>query len=137
MRFSIATAALVAAVPALAADAAAANDGPLGQYKAQFQNFLGKFTGKVAENPIVKDGPIAAAEAKIGEIKTSHLTLENWKETLYAPVTTLTTSEAPEEWWVLITGRNKTCFGTRQKQRVPGSPWTQDDSIHAADVKAN
>ncbi len=107
MRFSLATAALVAAVPALAADAAA--DGPLGQYKAQFQNLLGKFTGYVADSPVVQDGPIAAAEAKVGEIKLSHLTLENWKNTLYAPVKA--GSETPEEWWVLITGRNKTCFG--------------------------
>ncbi|XWX01836.1 hypothetical protein V2A60_009865 [Cordyceps javanica] len=111
MRFSLATAALVAAVPALAADAAA--DGPLGQYKAQFQNFLGKFTGYVADSAVVQDGPVAAVEAKVGEIKMSHLTLENWKETLYAPVKD--GSEIPEEWWVFITGRNKTCFGQCEK----------------------
>lgn len=107
MRFSLATAALVVAVPALAADAAA--DGPLGQYKAQFQNFLGKFTGYVADSAVVQDGPVAAVEAKVGEIQMSHLTLENWKDTLYAPVKE--GAEVPEEWWVLITGRNKTCFG--------------------------
>lgn len=107
MRFSLATAAFAAAVPAFAADAAA--DGPFGQYKAQFQNFLGKFTGAVADSPVVQDGPIAAAEAKIGEIKTTVLTLENWKQTLYAPVKAA--AEHPEEFWVLITGRNKTCFG--------------------------
>ncbi|OAA63069.1 hypothetical protein ISF_04945 [Cordyceps fumosorosea ARSEF 2679] len=111
MRFSLATTALVAAVPALAADAVA--DGPLGQYKAQFQNFLGKFTGYVAESAVVQDGPVAAVEAKIGEAKISQLTLENWKDTLYAPVQA--GSEIPEEWWVLITGRNKTCFGQCEK----------------------
>lgn len=110
MRFSIATVALAAAVPALAADAADAADGPLGQYKAQFQNFLGKFTGHVADSAVVQDGPVAAVEAKVGEIQTAGLTLDNWKQTLYAPVKAA--AEVPEEWWVLITGRNKTCFGT-------------------------
>lgn len=77
------------------------------QYKAQFQNFLGQF-GSYIPNPSKHD-PIGAAEAKIGEMKMDILTLENWKETLYAPVSAQSTT--PEEWWVLVTGRNKTCFG--------------------------
>lgn len=77
------------------------------QYKAQFQNFLGQF-GSYLPNPNKHD-PIGAAEAKIGEMKMDVLTLNNWRETLYSPVRPEATT--PEEWWVFITGRNKTCFG--------------------------
>lgn len=78
------------------------------QYQAQFQNFLDKM-GSYIPSP-AKHNPIAAMEAKVGSMKLHTLTLENWKETLYEPVAPDATK--PEEWWVLTTGRNKTCFGT-------------------------
>lgn len=87
---------------------AAAQEAPFEQYKAQFQNFLGNF-GSYIPNPNKHD-PVGAAEAKIGEMKMNILTLDNWKDTLYSPVKAESTT--PEEWWVLITGRNKTCFGS-------------------------
>lgn len=102
MRFS--ASAIVAALPALAA----AQDSPIDQYKAQFQNFLGQM-GSYIPNPGAHN-PIAAAEAKAGSMKLSVLTLDNWKQTLYEPVASDAT--IPEEWWVLVTGRNKTCYGT-------------------------
>ncbi|KAF3765452.1 hypothetical protein M406DRAFT_321945 [Cryphonectria parasitica EP155] len=77
------------------------------QYQAQFQNFLGQF-GSYLPNPSKHD-PVGAAEAKAGEMKMDVLTLSNWRETLYSPVTSETTT--PEEWLVFVTGRNKTCFG--------------------------
>ena len=101
MRFSLSTA--VAALPALAA----AQDSPLGQYQAQFQNFLGNMASYIP-NPGRHD-PIAALEAKVGEMKMHTLTLENWKDTLYEPVAPDATT--PVDWWILTTGRNKTCFG--------------------------
>lgn len=101
MRFSLST--VVAALPALAA----AQDSPIDQYKAQFQNFLGQM-GSYIPNP-GKHDPVAAMEAKVGAMKLSVLTLDNWKETLYEPVAHDATT--PEEWWVLVTGGNKTCFG--------------------------
>jgi hypothetical protein len=101
MRFS--ASALVAALPALAA----AQEDFLQQYKAQFQNVLDQF-GSYIPNPSIHD-PIAASEAKLGEKKLSILTIDNWKDTLYEPVSADTTT--PVEWWVLISGRNKTCFG--------------------------
>lgn len=100
MRFSL-SAFAVAALPALAA----AQD--FAQYQAQFQNFLGNM-GSYIPNPGRHD-PIAAAEAKIGSMKMNILTLENWRETLYEPVKEGATQ--PEEFWILTTGRNKTCFG--------------------------
>lgn len=99
MRFS--ASAIVAALPALAA----AQD--FEQYKAQFQDVLGQF-GSYIPNPASHD-PVAAAEAKAGSLKLSILTLDNWKETLYEPVPAGATK--PEEWWVLVSGGNKTCFG--------------------------
>ncbi|KAI9158590.1 peptidyl-tRNA hydrolase [Paramyrothecium foliicola] len=125
MRFS--TSAFIAALPALAA----AQEDPFQQYKAQFQNVLDKF-GSYIPKPSVHD-PVAAAEAKIGEKKLSILTIDNWKDTLYEPVSADATT--PVEWWVLISGRNKTCYGrcgrveaafneTAAKFAVlPGSPY--------------
>lgn len=108
MRFSAST--FVAALPVLAS----AQEGAFEQYKAQFQNFIGNF-GSYIPNPAIHD-PIAALEAKIGAMKLSVLTLDNWKQTLYEPVAADATK--PEEWWVLITGRNKTCFGKLLAPRI-------------------
>ncbi|KAL0940349.1 uncharacterized protein CTRU02_203112 [Colletotrichum truncatum] len=83
------------------------------QYKAQFQNFLSSFGGSA---PSVKQ-PEAPGEAAVPEPvtekKVSVLTVDNWKDVLYAPVKP--EAAKPEEWWVLITGRNKTCFGHCEK----------------------
>ncbi|KAH6606722.1 hypothetical protein Trco_005875 [Trichoderma cornu-damae] len=101
MRFS--AAALVAALPALSV----AQENLLDQYVAQFQQILGK-AGSYLPLPSKYD-PAAAHQAKTGPMKLSVLTLDNWRETLYEPVAPGATT--PEEWWVLISGRNKTCFG--------------------------
>ncbi|KAM7208500.1 hypothetical protein V8F20_001181 [Naviculisporaceae sp. PSN 640] len=103
MRFSTTT---VLALPLLAAAA----ESPFQQYKAKFQNFLGSFGASTPSSDDVL--PVASvkankASAKAKKIET--LTLGNWKETLFGPVKPASTQ--PEEWWVLITGGNKTCFG--------------------------
>ncbi|KAI1328586.1 hypothetical protein F5Y16DRAFT_419748 [Xylariaceae sp. FL0255] len=105
MHFSTASALL--ALPLLATA-----DTP--DYQAQFQNYFGqasgyfeKFTSKIPSPN--KFDPVAAAEAKIGASKIHVLSLNNWKDTLYEPVTPGSTE--PEGWWLLISGRNKTCFG--------------------------
>ncbi|KAF4949620.1 hypothetical protein FSARC_13428 [Fusarium sarcochroum] len=101
MRFSSST--VLAALPALAA----AQDSPIDQYKAQFQNIIGQFSSYIP-NPGQHD-PVAAAEAKAGSMRLNVLTLENWKQTLYEPVSAGATT--PEEWWLLVSGGNKTCYG--------------------------
>lgn len=110
MRFS-STALL--ALPLLAAAA----EGPFEQYKAQFQNFLGSFGAAPskpepeAANP---DAPSPADDVKTATFaEVKDLTLSNWKDTLYSPVKAEATT--PEEWWVLVTGGNKTCYGTRSQ----------------------
>ncbi|KAI0541718.1 hypothetical protein GGR58DRAFT_413010 [Xylaria digitata] len=83
-------------------------------YQAQFQEYLGQAQGyfeKIASiipSPNKYD-PVAAAAAKAGSNKIDVIGLHNWNDTLYEPVTPGSTT--PEEWWLLITGGNKTCFG--------------------------
>ncbi|KAK3684228.1 hypothetical protein B0T22DRAFT_484006 [Podospora appendiculata] len=105
MRF---TTSAILALPLLAAAA----ESPFEQYKAKFQNFLGSFgvaiPGVVTPEATTESVP-AAPKAKVGAKKIETLTLANWKDTLYAPVKPDATQ--PEEWYVLITGGNKTCFG--------------------------
>jgi hypothetical protein len=120
MRFSTSA---VLALPLLAAAA----ESPFEQYKAQFQNFLGSFGVKpaVAAKEAVKEAAGAAAGAagaaahaagtaahaatgtkEVQDVDV--LTLDNWKDTLYSNVK----PGSVDEWWVFVTGGNKTCFGT-------------------------
>jgi hypothetical protein len=126
MRFS--TSAALLALPLLTVA-----EGPFEQYKAQFQNFLGSFGAKpaaVAAKDAVKDAAGAAAGAATGAAAAAAhaatgthpvqavevLTLGNWKDTLYSNVQPGQTT--PDEWWVLVTGRNKTCFGRLPRQNT-------------------
>jgi hypothetical protein len=107
MRFNSVSALL--ALPLLAAA-----DVP--EYQAQFQQYLGQvpgYFGKIASklpSPNRYD-EAAATTAKSGPSKLDVLGLHNWRDTLYGPVSPGSTT--PEEWWVLITGGNKTCFGEK------------------------
>ena len=119
MRFS--TSAAILALPLLATAQNPLDH--LDQYKAKFQNFLGSFAGTGAaggavvpeaaevpqQKPIVSSNTESAATGTVATKKVERLTLSNWKDTLYAPVQPAATT--PEEWWVLVTGGNKTCFG--------------------------
>lgn len=95
------------------------------EYQAQFQNILGPYIEQAqpyidqakpyfdkaksyVPNPNKHD-PVGAAEAKAGSLNLDILTINNWNDTLFGPVTPETTT--PVEWWVLFTGGNKTCFG--------------------------
>jgi hypothetical protein len=106
MRFNSASSALLALPILVAADTP--------DYQAQFQEFLGQAQGHVENlaskfpSPNKYD-PVAAAAARDGPNNVHTIALHNWKDTLYEPVTP--GSIIPEEWWVLISGGNKTCFG--------------------------
>lgn len=92
----------LAALPALTLAEQAPN--PLDQFKQQAEHYYTKFQSFLP-NPSVHDA-VAAAAAKAGGSIVDVLTIENWESTLRAPVTT-----GKEEWWVLLSGGNKTCFG--------------------------
>jgi hypothetical protein len=100
MRFS--TFALVA-LPLLAV--AEHVESPLDQFKAQAQVYFDKVQAFLP-NPNKHD-PVAAAAAKVAGSNYDVLTVDNWESVLRGS----STSEGPEEWWVLVSGRNKTCFG--------------------------
>lgn len=111
MRFSTTSALL--ALPLLGA---AAEDGGLfGQYRAQFQNLLGSLGVGAPDVPAAGEAApaggaaAAAAAADADPAKPVRLTLGNWKQTLYSVVQPGATE--PEEWRIMATGGNKTCFG--------------------------
>lgn len=134
MRFSAAAAAL-AGLPALAVA-----DAPdyQAQFQAQFQQYLGQaqpYIEKVQSfipNPNKHD-PIGAAEAKAGAMKMDVLTIGNWNETLYEPV--VAGAAAPVEWYVLITGGNKTCFGMYRRVGADCTKGTNSSRLLRQDRK--
>jgi hypothetical protein len=104
MRFSTAT---LLALPLLAA--ASQQETPLEQAKAQAQYWFDKISSYIP-NPSKAHTPDAhAATAKAGGKALNILTLNDWENTIRSSFTPASTS--PEEWWVLVTGGNKTCFG--------------------------
>jgi len=101
MRFSSVS---LLALPLLAA--AAHQETPLEQATNQAKYWFDKISSFIP-NPNKAHTPPAAA-AKAGGKTLKVLTLNDWETTLRS--TLKPTSTTPEEWWVLVTGGNKTCF---------------------------
>ncbi|EGS23101.1 uncharacterized protein CTHT_0015900 [Thermochaetoides thermophila DSM 1495] len=96
--------------------------GAFTQYMAKFQSFLSNIVG--AQNPLggadgdssSSSSSSSAKAAGAGKKKVmaepkpiATLTLEGWRDALYAPVKENAT--VAEEWLVLVSGGNKTCYG--------------------------
>ncbi|PHH53427.1 hypothetical protein CFIMG_001548RA [Ceratocystis fimbriata CBS 114723] len=94
------------ALPAVAQ----AQDSFFGQYKAKFQNVIGQFTAMIpspsAVPEIIEE---VVPEVLLNKKVLEPLALPSWKDTLYEPVEE--DAKIPEQWWVFITGGNKTCQG--------------------------
>jgi len=108
MRFSTIT---TLTLPLLAA--ATQQESPLDQVKAQAQYYFDKISSYIPNIPSPNKAHSLVdaheAAAKAGG-KTLHiLTLNDWEQTIRGSVKPDSTT--PEEWWVLISGGNKTCFG--------------------------
>lgn len=89
---------------------ASAQDNPLDQIKAQAQHYFDLVSSYIpSPNRAHTDVDAHAAAAKAGGKALHILTLDNWRETIDGSVKPASTT--PEEWWVLMTGGNKTCFG--------------------------
>jgi hypothetical protein len=86
---------------------AAAQQDPFEQAKAQAQYWFDKLSSFIP-NPSKATAPEVVAKA--GSKTFNVLTLENWESTIRSSVKP--TSTSPEEWWVLVTGGNTTCFGS-------------------------
>jgi hypothetical protein len=105
MRFSTISA---LALPLLAA--ATQQESPFEQAKAQAQYYFDKISSYIPNpNKAHSDVAAHAAAAKAGGRALHIFTLDNWKDAIYSSVKPK--SSTPEEWWVLTTGGNKTCFG--------------------------
>jgi len=100
MRFSTIS---LLALPVLAA----AQESPLDQAMAQAQFYFDKISSYIP-SPNKAHTPEAAA-AKAGGRTLNILTLNDWEQTIRSSVKPAATK--PEEWWVLVTGGNTTCFG--------------------------
>jgi hypothetical protein len=106
MRFSAVS---VLALPLLAA-AATKEVSPLERIIARTQVYFENILSKIpSPNQAHSDVEVDAAAAKAGSKPLHILTLDDWKETIQGSVKPA--SSTPEEWWVLVTGGNKTCFG--------------------------
>jgi len=104
MRFSIASALL--ALPLLASASVETQD-PLTQAKDTALHYYNLLTSYIPHYNTFHEAEAAAARA--GGRNIDILSLSNWRSTLRGSVTAA--SKGPEEWWVLITGGNKTCWG--------------------------
>jgi len=102
MRFSAVS---LLALPLLSV--VAQQESPIEQVKAQAQYWFEKIQSFLP-NPAEAHSPEAAA-AKVGGKTLNVLTLSGWEHTIRSSVKASSTK--PEEWWVFITGGNKTCFG--------------------------
>lgn len=136
MRFS-ASVFLALPLAAFAAEEGATGaTGMFDQYKAQFQNFLGSFGAKPAaqsEKIIqMKKEQAAVEEVPVEGNALSTLTLDNWRETLFGSLPQDTTT--PEEWWLFVTGRNKTCSGKLSSLFL--SPFVSNDANAGAQATA-
>lgn len=106
MRFSTSS---LLALPLLAA--AAEPQTPLEQAKDIALEHFNFWYNKIAPyipSPNKPHTPHAAA-AKAGGKTVNVLTLNDWEHTLRSSVKPESTGS--EEWWVMVTGGNKTCFG--------------------------
>jgi len=96
MRFSTAT---LLALPVLAA---AAQDGPI----EQAQQFIGSVLAWI---PLPQRAYTAEPTPPEGSRGLNILTLDNWKDVILSGIPA--GSPKTEEWWILVTGKNRTCWG--------------------------
>ncbi|SPO03365.1 uncharacterized protein DNG_06048 [Cephalotrichum gorgonifer] len=93
----------------LAAYAAEEGKSVIDEYKAKFDGFLGSFGAKPVQLTPEQQARYGAEEKPVEGGALTELTLGNWKETLYSSIPEGSTT--PEDWWVFVTGRGKSCNG--------------------------
>ena len=105
------TSTLLIALPALAA----AQQVPfLDQVKGWFAKASESITSAAASVPsITLPNPVASGAAKIAALKVVKLDLNNYQDLLKPGAATA--SPGIEEWMIMVTGGNKTCYGACTK----------------------
>ena len=101
------TSTLLVALPALTA----AQQVPfLDQVKGWFAKASESITSVASSAPSISiPNPVASGAAKIAELKVTHLDKDNYRDVLKPGAATA--SPGIEEWMIMVTGSNKTCFG--------------------------
>ena len=83
---------------------------PLGSWLSKISSYL-PFSIQTPENVARHVSNVASSTiAETAAARIVPLTLENWQSTL-KPDAATTKDRGQEEWWVLITGGNRTCHG--------------------------
>jgi len=124
MRFSSTA---ILALPLLAA--AAQQQNPLEQVLEQARPYFDKVKSYIPHLNTYHHAEAAAAKA--GGKNLNILSIDNWAQTLLSSATP--SSKQPVEWWVLLTGGNKTCFGQCDKIN---SAYNETALLFAADPTA-
>ncbi|KAI4241525.1 MAG: hypothetical protein L6R40_004504 [Gallowayella cf. fulva] len=107
---------------------AAQQQKPLGQ---NLQSWFEKAKSYLPSAPSAATSPLASTAAKAAANTVTPLTTENWKSVL-SPSST-DPSQGPEEWMILFSGGNKSCYG-----RCAGveTAWNKSAALLAADPTA-
>lgn len=108
---------------------AAAQQDPLEQIKEQAQYWFDQISSYIP-NPAKAHSPPPVA-AKAGGKAVNILTLNDWEHTIRSSVSA--TSTTPEEWWIFLTGGNKTCFN---QCGVPEKAFNETAALWALDPSA-
>ena len=103
---------------------------------AQFQIPLGETFNAYVDKaksyiPGVVSSPIQAGAARIAAANVVPITKENWQSVLTP--STKSPRKGPEEWMILVSGGNKTCYGMCDGIETA---WNESASIFAADPTA-
>ena len=102
---------------------------PLGDYGATLNSWFEKAKSYI---PPSVYSPTAATAAKVASKNVVPLTKENWATTL-VPSASASAGAGPENWMVLISGGNKTCYG---KCEGVERAWNESAALFAVDPTA-
>ncbi|KAL8822440.1 MAG: hypothetical protein Q9191_006826 [Dirinaria sp. TL-2023a] len=101
------------------------------QQKPLIENLQSWFDKAKSYIPAGTKEPVAAGAAKAAAQSVTPLTKSNWQSVLSAGASN--PKDGPEEWMVLVTGGNKSCYG-----RCAGvdKAWNETAAVFAADPTA-
>jgi len=101
----------------------------LDEIKGFFNKASSSISSAVPSAPSIN--PVAASAAKFAELNVQRLTLSNWDSVLKPGAATA--SPGIEEWMVMITGGNKTCYGRCQRAE---EAWNESVALVSASPTA-
>lgn len=103
---------------------------PLGSWFSKLSSYIPSLVSNPAD--VLRShstSDAAAAAAAIAATRVTPLTLSNWRGTLKKNTDG---SDDVEEWWVLITGGNRTCVGGQQQCEKVERAWNETAVVFAS-----